>query len=52
MVVGGVVKLAAVAPAMVAPFFDHWKVSGPAPLATTLKVAVWPAATVMDAGWV
>src|ERR1044071_2271954 len=52
VVVAAVVKLGAVAPAMDAPFLDHWYVSVPATLATTLNVAVWPAATVVDAGWV
>ncbi len=39
-----------VAPPMATPPLNHWYVSGPVPLATTLKVAVCPALTVWFAG--
>ena len=51
-VVAGVVKLDAVAPDMFVPFFCHWKAGAGVPVATTLKVAVAPAVTVLFAGWV
>ena len=38
------------APLMVALFFCHWYASGAVPFAVTLKVAVWPAVTVLFAG--
>ena len=34
------------------PFFCHWYASGAVPLATTVKVAVWPAVTVCAEGCV
>lgn len=40
------------APAIAIPPLDHWYVSGAVPVATTLKVAVCPTATVWLAGWV
>jgi len=46
VVVAGAVYEADVAPAILAPFFCHWYVSGAVPVATTVKVAVWPAVTV------
>jgi hypothetical protein len=49
-VVAGVVYDADAAPLMLALFFCHWYVSGAVPLAVTLNVAVWPAATVLLAG--
>ena len=46
VVVAGVVKLEAVAPEMLTPFFFHWYVSGAVPVATTLNVADCPTVTV------
>jgi hypothetical protein len=40
------------APEMEVPLPYHWYVSGAVPLAATVNVAVCPAATVTDAGWV
>jgi hypothetical protein len=47
---GGVVYVAAVAPAMGPPLLCHWYVSGAVPVAVTLKVAVCPAVTVIEVG--
>ena len=46
------VKLAEVAPAMLAPLRCHWKLSGAVPLAATVKVTDWPTCTVWLCGWV
>jgi hypothetical protein len=48
----GVVYVAEVAPPIDAPFFFHWYVNVPEPVADTLKVAVCPTATVLLTGCV
>ena len=50
-VVTGVMYELDVAPWMFVPSFSHRYKREP-PLATTLKVAVWPAVTVLLTGWV
>ena len=49
--VAGVEYAEEVAPLMAVPFFFHWYVRVPVPVAVTLKVAVCPTATVLLAGW-
>ena len=44
-------KVALVAPDNATPSFRHWYVSGAVPVAVTLKLAAWPAVTVLATGW-
>lgn len=49
-VVAGVVYAALFAPAIAAPFFNHWNVNGAVPVAETEKVAVCPTVTAVLTG--